>query len=186
MKKTKNVALIGVLGALAFVVMLFEIPFPLAPWLKFDLSDIVVVFGGLVGGPLVAIAITVVKLALKVMIKGTETGLVGETANLIATLAYSLIVILIYEKTKKISLGLILGTLSLAVVLILVNYFYITPFYAKLYKMDFILEMINKKDGSYLKYIVGLYGGFNLFKGIIQSGIYLFINKKLQNRYRIR
>ncbi|MGL5056260.1 MAG: ECF transporter S component, partial [Fusobacteriaceae bacterium] len=54
MKKTKNIALIGVLGALAFVVMLFEIPFPLAPWLKFDLSDIVVVFGGLVGGPLVA------------------------------------------------------------------------------------------------------------------------------------
>lgn len=185
MKKTKEVALIGVLGALAFVVMLFEIPFPMAPWLKFDLSDVVVVFGGLVGGPLVAVLVTVVKLALKVMIKGTETGLIGETANLIATLVYSLPVILIYEKTKKIIPGLVVGTLSLTFVLVVLNYFYITPFYANLYKMDFIAEMMNKNDGSYLKYIAYFYGSFNLTKGVVQSGIYFLINKRLKNRYRV-
>lgn len=184
MKKTKDIALVGVLGALAFVVMLFEIPFPLAPWLKFDLSDIVVVFGGLVGGPLVAVLTIVVKLILKVMIKGTETGGVGEVANIIAALAYCLPLILLYNRSKKIVPALVLGTISLTLVLVVLNYLWITPFYANLYKMDFITEMMNKNDGSYLKYITYFYGSFNLTKGVLQSGIYFLIDKKVKNRYR--
>ncbi len=48
--KAKKIALIGVLSGLAFITMLIEIPFPLATWLKFDLSEVVVLYGMMVGG----------------------------------------------------------------------------------------------------------------------------------------
>lgn len=183
MKKTKKIALIGVLGALAFIIMMFEIPFPLAPWLKFDLSDIVVLFGGLVGGIGSAVAITVVKVLLKMLIQGTTTGGIGDATSIVATLAYIIPVIFIYNKTKKISWGLVAGTATMTLLLVILNYYYITPFYAKLYKMDFILEMIKRNDGSYMRYIIYYYGSFNIMKGVIISVIYGAINRSLKNRY---
>ncbi|MGL4980939.1 MAG: ECF transporter S component, partial [Fusobacteriaceae bacterium] len=165
MKKTKNIAMIGVLGALAFILMMIEIPFPIAPWLKFDFSDLVVLFGGLVGGYLVSVGITIIKLVLNIMIKGTQTAGIGEITSFLATMSYVLPVIYIYKRKKKIVLGLFIGTFSLTILLIMLNYLYVTPFYARLYKMDYILEMINKGDDSYLKYIFYYYGLFNIIKG---------------------
>lgn len=183
MKKTKNIAMVGILGALAFIIMMVEIPFPLAPWLKFDFSDLITLFAGLVGGYGIAVGVTIIKLILNLMIQGTQTGGIGEATSFIATMAYILPAIYIYRKTKKISCGLILGTLILTVVLVVANYFYITPFYARLYKMDFIIDMMAKNDGSYLRYIVYYYGSFNVTKGVILSLVYLIIDKRVKNRY---
>ncbi|MGL5123207.1 MAG: ECF transporter S component [Fusobacteriaceae bacterium] len=185
MQKTKNIALIGVLGALSFIVMIFEIPFPLAPWLKFDLSDVVVLFGGLLGGPLMGIALAFVKILLYVLLKGSQTGGVGQVANFLGALTFILPTIIFYEKTKKIGIALFLGIFSMTFFMIIANYFYITPFYAKLYKMDFLLELINKKDDSFLGYVCYYYGFFNIFKGIIQSAIFLIVHRKLSNKYRV-
>lgn len=183
MKKTKKMALIGVLGALACIVMMFEIPFPLAPWLKFDLSDIVVLFGGLVGGIGSAVAITFVRVILNFLLQGTSSAGIGEATSILATLAYVIPVIVIYNRMRNIWIGLAIGTISLTLIMLISNYLFITPFYAKLYKMDFILEMMKKNDGSYLKYIIYYYGSFNMFKGIIISAIYGIINRSLKNRY---
>lgn len=186
MKRTKNIAMIGILGALAFIIMMVEIPFPLAPWLKFDFSDLVILFGGLVGGYGVAIGVTIVKLVLNMMIQGTQTAGIGEFTSFIATMAYVIPVMYIFKKNKQIIWGLLGGTITLTIVLIVLNYFYITPFYARLYKMDFILEMINKEDDSYLKYILYYYGLFNVTKGIILSLVYIVIDKRVKSRYENR
>ncbi len=183
-QKTKNIALIGILGALSFMVMIFEIPFPLAPWLKFDLSDTVVLFGGLVGGPLIGVAIAFVKILLHIMIKGSQTGGVGEIANILGTLTFILPTIIFYEKTQRIGIALFLGTISMTFFMVIANYFYITPFYARLYKMDFIIELMNRHDGSFFKYICYYYGAFNIFKGVLQSLAFLIIHKKLSSKYR--
>ncbi|MGL4687143.1 MAG: ECF transporter S component [Fusobacteriaceae bacterium] len=185
MQKTKNIALIGILGALSFIVMIFEIPFPLAPWLKFDLSDTIVLFGGLVGGPLMGIALAFVKIILYVLLKGSQTGGVGQIASILGALTFILPTIILYEKTKKIGIALFLGTISMTFFMIVTNYFYITPFYVRLYKMDFLIEMIDKKDNSFLKYICYYYGFFNIFKGILQSLVYLIVHKNLSSKYRV-
>ncbi|MGL5100540.1 MAG: ECF transporter S component, partial [Fusobacteriaceae bacterium] len=183
MKKTKNIAMVGILGALSFIIMMIEIPFPLAPWLKFDFSDLVILFGGLVGGYRISIGVTIIKLVLNMMIRGTQTAGIGEITSFIATMAYVIPVIYIYKKNKTILFGLLVGTITLTILLIVLNYFYITPFYAKLYKMDFILDMINKKDDSYLKYILYYYGLFNITKGIILSLVYSVVDKRVRSRY---
>lgn len=184
MKKTKNIAMIGLFGALAFILMMLEIPFPLAPWLKFDFSDLVVLFGGLVGGYGVSVGVTIVKLTLNLMIQGSQTAGIGEITSFVATMAYVLPTIYIYRKSKKIIPGLIAGTVILTLMLLILNYYYITPFYAKLYKMDFILEMIEKGDNSYLKYILYYYGLFNITKGVVLSLVYLVIDKRMKKKYQ--
>ena len=40
-KETKNLILLGVFIALGTILMLIEIPYPLVPFLKFDLSELI-------------------------------------------------------------------------------------------------------------------------------------------------
>lgn len=186
MQRTKKVALIGVFGALSVIVMLFVIPFPFAPWLKFDISDVVVLFSGLVGGVGVAVGVAFIKILLHTVITSTQSAGIGEITNFIATLCYVLPVIFIYNKSKMIKLSLVVGTILMTLVMLVANYYYITPFYAKLFKMDFILEMAKRPDNSYLEYIVYYYGSFNIFKGAVQSIVYYLIHKKLKERYLVK
>lgn len=186
MHKTKKMALVGVFGALAFIVMLFVIPFPLTPWLKFDISDIVVLFSGLIGGVSVAIGVAFIKILLHTVITSTQSAGIGEITNFVATLCYVLPIIFLYNKTKMIIISLLSGILLMTFVMLVGNYYFITPFYAKLFKMDFILEMMAKGDSSYFKYIIYYYGSFNLFKGAVQSVVYYLIHKKLNERYLVK
>jgi riboflavin transporter FmnP len=185
MKKTNRLTLIAILGALGFILTLFEIPFPGTSWLKFDISDTIVLFGVFAGGPLVGIALALLKATLCFIIHGSSSAGVGEAVMIISSLAFIFPVYYTYKKTKKIFIALILGTISLTLLLTYVNYAFVTPFYAKLYKMDFILDMINKNDGSYLKYIIGIYAPFNLLKGITLTAVYLVIHKRLKVTYKL-
>ncbi len=181
--KAKKIALIGVLSGLAFITMLIEIPFPLATWLKFDLSEVVVLYGMMVGGPIAGIAIGIGKTLLKFFISGSSSSGVGEIAALIATLSFILPSYFLYRYTKKLPFALITGTLTLAFVLTLANFYYITPFYAKLYQMNFIFDMINANDGRYFSYILKIYGLFNLTKGAVVSIVYIIIDRYVKKTY---
>ncbi len=185
MNKTKQIALVGILGALSFIIMLVEIPFPVAAWLKFDVADVIALFGGLTGGYLISILIIIVKIVLNLLLHGSQTSGIGEFASLIASLTYILPIMFIYRKKQNIYISLVAGTIVMTVLMVIGNYYWITPFYAKLYQMTFITDMIARNDGSYLKYIVTFYGAFNLFKGIIVSVIYILIHKKFKNKYLV-
>lgn len=184
-KGAKQIALIGILSGLAFIVMLIEIPFPLATWLKFDLSESVVLYGMLVGGPVAGVAIGLLKCVLKFLISGSSSLGVGEVAAFVAALSFALPAYYFYKAKKSMIVALLLGTLSLTVVLTLANFYYITPYYAKLYKMDFIFDMINAKDGRYFKYIIYTYGLFNLTKGAVITVVYSIVDKYLKRTYNV-
>ncbi|MCK5780372.1 MAG: ECF transporter S component [Psychrilyobacter sp.] len=184
MKKTNKLTLIAILGALAFILTLFKIPFPGTTWLKFDLSEVVVVYGLFVGGPVVGLSIAVLKAVLGFVIEGSSTGGVGEAVTILSAIAFAFPVYYLYNISKKIVLSLIAGTISLTLILTYVNYIFITPFYAKLFKMDYIINMINSGDNTYLNYILITYGPFNLLKGIVLTGVYLIIHKRLLETYK--
>ncbi len=179
-KKTNKITLIALLSALAYIVTLIKIPYPGAPWLKFDLSDIIVLAGMFIGGPIVGVGVSIIKNILDAIITGTTTGGLGETVAILSTLCLILPTYYITKISGKISLGLIVGVVLTTTLLTLANYFYITPFYAKLYNLQFILDMIAKKDGTFFKYVVATYGSFNLFKGVINSILYLGVHKRIK------
>ena len=60
-----TIAKVSILGALAFLVMLFEIPLPFAPaFYKLGFDEVIVLIGGFALGPWAAVCIEALKIAL--------------------------------------------------------------------------------------------------------------------------
>ena len=77
---TKNVVLMGMFGALAGVLMIFEIPLPfIAPsFYGLDLSEVPILVGTFALGPIAGVVMEIVKILVKLVLKPTSSGFVGE------------------------------------------------------------------------------------------------------------
>lgn len=177
--KNKYIARIAILSAIATLLMLLEFPLPfVAPdFYKLDFSEVPVLVGGFLMGPLAGCLIELVKVILNFFINGTITAGVGEFANLVVGCAFVWPAAWIYKKmTSKrgMVLGLIVGVVSLTVVSALFNYYLLLPAYAAAFGMP--LEAFVQIGGAVNSHIVDLRGfillavvPFNLIKGIIMS-----------------
>ena len=136
--KTKYVAVCGMLGALACVLHMMDFPLVfLAPeFYKLDFSELPVMIGGFFLGPVGAVIIELVKILLKLVLKGTSTAFVGDLANFIVGCALVVPASVLYhlKKTKKCAIvSLIIGTLVMAVFGTAFNAVYLLPAFSKLY-----------------------------------------------------
>lgn len=179
---------IGLLSAIAFILMLLELPLPLFPaFLKMDLSDLPALIGGFALGPLAAILIEFIKNALHFIFK-SETGGVGNLANFIVGISFTVPAAMIYMKGKNRKgaiLGMFIGTLSMAIVAAIANYYILIPFYVKLYfggDLDSILAIMaqaNKNITDIKTYIMYAVIPFNIVKALITSVIAFLVYKKV-------
>lgn len=130
---TAKLTLTAMFGALAAVLMLFDVPiFFTLPFIKLDFSDIPVILGAYMLGPLWGAVIAFIKVALNFVLDGTSTVGIGELANLLFALAYVLPAGVIYrfKRTKKGAiLSLIAGTLIASVAAVVLDWFVVFPFY---------------------------------------------------------
>ena len=83
--KLRTTVQIGMLGAIALVLMFFEFPIPFIapPFIKMDFSEIPVLVGTFAMGPLAGVLIELLKNLLNLVIHGTTTMGVGELSNFI-------------------------------------------------------------------------------------------------------
>lgn len=184
----KKMTLIGMLGALGGILMLFRTPLPfMPPFMDFDLAALPEIIGGFALGPVAAVFIIIVKLLVKVAIVGTSTMFTGELSNFILSCAYVLPAIWIYDrqKSKKSAIiGMSVGTVICAIVAIFTNVYIIIPFFAKMlnYNMDVIIGMC-QSVAPFVKdmFTLALFGivPFNLIKNGIASFITYMVYKKL-------
>ena len=73
----KTVAFTGMLGALSAVLMMFNFPVPFVPsFLKFDIAELPALFAGFILGPISGCFVIILKIALKIVIQGTDTAFV--------------------------------------------------------------------------------------------------------------
>ena len=80
----RAVVQIGMLAAVAVILMLFEIPLPFAPsFYKIDFSEVPVLVGCFAMGPVAGALIELVKILLNFVLTGTSTAGVGEIANFV-------------------------------------------------------------------------------------------------------
>ena len=132
-KNTNKMIKISLLSALALILMYIDFPvIPLFPWLKIDLSDVPALIGAFGFGPLAGVLIELIKNILIVLIKGTQTGFVGETANFLVGVALILPASFVYnrKKSKKNAiLGMVLGAVCMEVVGIVANVYFLLPAY---------------------------------------------------------
>ncbi|KOR92370.1 ECF transporter S component [Geobacillus stearothermophilus] len=125
---------IGVLGAMAHVLMMLNFPLPPFPnFLLVDFSDIPALIAALLYGPLAGVAVELLKNVLNYVFVGSATGVpVGQIANFTAGVAFLLPVSYIYRKSaskKGLLLGLAAGTLTMALVMSVLNYYVFLPAY---------------------------------------------------------
>lgn len=184
----KMITQVGMLGAIAVVLMLFEIPLPFAPsFYEIDFSEVPVLVGTFAMGPLAGGLIELVKILLNFLITGTKTAGVGEMANFLMGISFCLPASLIYRKIhskKGAVIGLISGTLSMTAVGCFLNAYVLLPTYAKAFEMplDELVGMgtaINANITDLFTFVMFAVAPFNLLKGILVSLIVILIYKKI-------
>lgn len=186
---TKNLVLMAIFAALASVLMLLEFPLPfIAPsFYEIDLSEIPVLIGSFIMGPVAGVIIEAVKILLILLIKGTDTAYVGELANFIIGCCFIVPASVIYKKnkTKKSALiGITIGTLLMAAAGVILNYAILIPFYVKAFGMplDLILNMgakINPLISNKWTFVLICVAPFNIVKGFIDSLITAIVYKRI-------
>lgn len=174
----KYIAKVAVLSALAAIIMLFEFPLWFTPpFYKLDLSEVFILIGGFALGPAAGAAIELLKNLLNLLLNGTSTAFVGEFANFVTGCVFVLPAAFIYRHKKSLKsaiVGMAVGTLSLAAVGALLNYFVLVPTYVEMYKMplDAIVGMASEVNGAVTdlkSMIVFAVMPFNLLKGVVCS-----------------
>lgn len=192
--KVRMMAQVGMLAAIAVVLMLFEIPLPFAPaFYEIDFSEVPVLVGCFTMGPLAGAAIEFVKILLNLAINGTVTAGVGEFANFLIGCALVIPAGLIYKmkKTRKGAItGMITGTVFMTVVGCFLNAYLLLPTYAKAFGMpiDALVGMgtaINAKITSLSTFVIFAVAPFNLLKGVLVSLIVFLIYKKISPVFKM-
>ena len=185
---TRMLTQIGMLGAIAVVLMLFEIPLPFAPsFYEIDFSEVPVLIGCFSMGPLAAAFIELVKVILNLVINGTNTAGVGEIANFIIGCSFCVPAGIIYKrkKTKKGAIvGMVVGTLCMTILGCFVNAYILLPTYAAAFEMPIekLVAMgtaVNENITSLFTFVMFAVAPFNLLKGVLVSIIVLCIYKKI-------
>lgn len=186
---TQMITQIGMLGAIATVLMLFEIPLPfLAPsFYEIDFSEVPVLVGSFAMGPMAGALIELVKIILNFVINGTKTAGVGEIANFIIGCSLTVPAGIIYKrsKTKKGAIiGMAVGTFFMTVVGCFINAFILLPTYAAAFgwPIEKIVAMgtaINANIDSLFTFVVLSVAPFNFLKCVLVSIIVLCVYKKI-------
>ena len=184
---TRNMAVIAILGAIAGLLMLVEIPLTfVAPnFYKLDVSEVPVMIGTFALGSWAGILIELVKLLVKFVIKGSSTGGVGELANFLIGCAMVIPAGIIYQlkKTKKRAMiGMGAGTVTMAAAGLVMNALVLLPFYAKLMPLEQIIAAgakIFPQVDSVWSFALWCVAPFNLIKGVIIFVLTMLLYKRV-------
>ena len=184
----RGIAQIGILGAIAFILMMLEFPLWFAPgFYQLDLSELPVLIGGFAMGPAAGILVELVKVVLYFFIHGSSTLGVGDLANFIIGCALIVPASLIYahRKTKKNAvIGMAAGTLVMTVIGSLINAFVLLPLYATAFglPMEKLVGMgtaVNPSITSLATFVLFAVAPFNFVKGAVVSILTMLIYKKV-------
>ncbi|EFI42596.1 MULTISPECIES: ECF transporter S component [Peptoniphilus] len=186
--RVKAISRIGMLGAVAFVLMYFQVPlaFVAPSFMKFDFSDLPILVGAFTMGPVAAVAISALKNVLHILIQGTHTGGIGPLSNFIVGSIFAVTAGVIYRGNKTFKnaiIGLTVGVLLMTASAVVSNYFFIFPLYAKLFMpMEAIIgagSAITPKINSLWTMMIYSIIPFNLIKGFVVSIVTILVYKKI-------
>ena len=186
---TKNLVLMAMFGALGGVLMLFEFPLVfLAPsFYGLDLSEVPVLVGTFAMGPGAGVIIELVKIVMKLVLKPTTTGFVGEFANFVIGCSLVVPAGIIYhaKKSKKSAIcGMIVGTIVMTVAGVVINAVVMLPFYSNVMPLETIIaagSAINPAVSNIWTFAIICVGPFNLVKGIVVSFVTQLVYKRISN-----
>ncbi len=159
----------AMLGALAFIINLIEIPY-IIPYLKFDFSDVIVLIAVSLSLS-IGIYVAILKGILLFLFKG------GSIAGMVSAIMGSLtIAISYYYLSKKLNkiMSLIISAILFTLIMVSFNFFIIDPLY-----MGMSFTEAAGQD-NYLTRILLTYVPFNIIKSSIIIFIYYYVSNILE------
>ena len=190
----RTIVQVGMLGALATILMMFDFPLPFAPsFYKIDLSEVPVLIGCFALGPVAGAPVELVKILVNLVLTGSGTGGVGEIANFIIGCAFCVPAGIIYRRNrtrKNALIGMITGVVVMTVLGCFVNAYVLLPVYSKAFGMpiDALVGMgtaVNSHITSLTTFVLLAVAPFNLLKGVVVSLIVFLIYKKISPVFKM-
>jgi len=185
----RRVSIIGICAAIATVLHIFDFPMLfLAPeFYKLDFSELPVLLCGFYLGPSATVACEGIKILLKLLLKGTSTAFVGDLANFVVGCSFVLPATIWYHAHKSkhsALLGMIAGTLSMAIFGTAFNAVYLLPKFSQLFglPLDTIIAMgsaIHPGVRNITTFVVLCVAPLNLVKGTSVSILTMLLYKRV-------
>ncbi|EIY7149113.1 ECF transporter S component [Enterococcus faecalis] len=179
--KVQKMVSIAMLAAIGTVLQFVAFPImPAFSFLKIDFSDIPILFGMFLYGPLAGVITAFIRSLLHLFLTGlAPQNMVGDFASFLASSIFTLPIFYFFGKKKNIRtnriVGLVSGILALTIFMSIANYFVITPIYLQLYGVT-TQQFLGTSLASYVA--IGIVP-FNLIKGLLVSGVFLVLHAKL-------
>jgi len=181
MKNTKlqKMVSIGMLSSISFVLMILNFPLPAFPsYLEVDFSDVPALIAAITMGPIAGMVVEFIKNVLNWLYVGSPTGVpVGQIANFTTSILFIMPVYFIYKRlstAKGLTTGLVVGTVTMAIGMSVLNYFLFMPMY------NYFLNVPTETGAALTKTIVTFVLPFNIIKGIIVTTIMLLLFSSLK------
>lgn len=185
---THYISYTAMFACMSGVLMLIEIPLFFAPgFYKLDLSEMPVLICTFYLGPVAGVATELLKVIVKLLLKGTTTAYVGDFANFVVGCTFILPASMIYHAKpgKKTALtGMAVGTLIMTVFGSAFNAIYLLPKFSELFglPLDTIVGMgtaVNGAINSVSTLVLFAVAPFNLLKGIVVSALTFLLYKRI-------
>ena len=169
----KSLLCMAMLAAMAIAAdLLLRIP-GIGGFLTYEPKDVIITIGGFIFGAVPGIIISLIVCVIEIVVY-PDTGLIGLLMNFLASATFVGISALIYSRKKTLSraiLGLVAGSLSMLVIMLLWNYI-MTPIYMGVPR-EAVLELF-----------VPLLIPFNLLKAGLNSALVLVLYKAVVTALR--
>ena len=155
---------------------------------KIDLSELPVLICSFALGPVSGVICELLKVVIKLLIKGTSSAFVGDFANFAVGCAFVLPASVVYHliKTKKGAIAaLAVGGLIMTVFGSLFNAVYLLPKFAELYglPLDVIINMgteVNSRITDINTLVLFAVVPFNLLKAVVVSALTMLLYKRVK------
>lgn len=176
--KLQKMVTVGMLAAISALLMLFQFPLPPFPaFLQIDFSDVPALLATVTLGPVAGIAVALLKNIINWFMQGSPTGVpVGHIANFVTTVLFVLPVYFIQRRMKSkkgLTFGLIVGTITMAIGMSLLNYVAFMPMY------NYFLNVPVETGAVLAKSIAVGILPFNIVKGVLLTIVAVVLFKAL-------
>ncbi len=142
-QKVRFIAVTGVLGAVAAVLMILGTPVPFMPsFIELDFSELPALIAAFAMGPWSGVLVCLIKNLVNLPL--TTTGCVGEASNFLLGVCFVLPAGLIYRfhhNRRAALLASVLGAVAMGLLSLPINYYLTYPAYAKFLPIEQIVGM---------------------------------------------
>ena len=185
----RRITIISICASIATVLHVLDFPllFIAPDFYKLDFSELPVLLCGFYLGPSASVACEGVKILLKLLLKGTSTAFVGDFANFVVGCSFVIPATVwyhIHKSRHSAVIGLVLGTVSMAVLGSAFNAIYLLPKFSQLFglPLDSIIAMGAKIHGSIHSvptFVMLCVAPLNIVKGVMVSVPTMLLYKRV-------